>query len=216
MSNLDELRDYYDDTDVSEAITGAVREEPVDEVLVSTSIRPTKAVMDRVRAQADQAGVPATTLMRQWIIDRLEGNAGPGGGNRCRPRTVHLHPLPSRRLSRGRRDEGHGGRAHQGCAGDTAIRPSSGREVAPRAVAIHSMKDRPLELGLRTPDRRRVGWLRQPRLEIRSRQASSQRRHALAHSRQCWCISAWLAHSSPQALHAAAQASRTARVRLAS
>ena len=56
----------------------------------------------------------------------------------------------------------------------------------------------------------------QPRLLIRSRQAVSQRRHASAQTRQCSCMEACRSHSSPQALHAAAQASRTARVRLAS
>ncbi len=67
MRTVNELRDYYDNTDMSEAIDESVREEPVDEVLVSTSIRLTKAVMDRVRTHADLAGVPATALMRQWI-----------------------------------------------------------------------------------------------------------------------------------------------------
>lgn len=73
MSKFDDLRDFYDTTDMSDAIADAVPAEPVDEVLVSTSIRLGKAVMDRVRAQAEQLGVPATTLMRQWIVDRLDG-----------------------------------------------------------------------------------------------------------------------------------------------
>jgi len=67
---------YYGQTDMSEAIGLAVPEEPVDEVLVSTSIRLTKTVMDRVRAHADLTGVPATALMRQWITDRLDAPQG--------------------------------------------------------------------------------------------------------------------------------------------
>ncbi len=76
MSNMDGLRGYYDQTDMSEAIGQAVPEGPVDEVLVSTSSRLTKTVMDRVRAHADLAGVPATALMRQWITDRLDAAQG--------------------------------------------------------------------------------------------------------------------------------------------
>ena len=76
MSTQDELRDHYDGTDMSGAIGQAVREDPVDEVLVSTSIRLTKTVMDRVRTHADLAGVPATALMRQWITDRLDAPQG--------------------------------------------------------------------------------------------------------------------------------------------
>jgi hypothetical protein len=56
----------------------------------------------------------------------------------------------------------------------------------------------------------------QPREAIRSRQAASHRRQDSAQTRQCSCISACWAHSSPQALHAAAHASRTDRVRFAS
>lgn len=76
MSNMDGLRDYYDHTDMSEALGQSAPEAPLDEVLVSTSIRLTKTVMDRVRAHADLAGVPATTLMRQWISDGLDALQG--------------------------------------------------------------------------------------------------------------------------------------------
>ncbi len=76
MSNTDGLRGYYDQTEMSEAIGRSLPEGPVDEVLVSTSIRLTKTVMDRVRAHADLAGVPATALMRQWITDRLDAPQG--------------------------------------------------------------------------------------------------------------------------------------------
>jgi hypothetical protein len=58
--------------------------------------------------------------------------------------------------------------------------------------------------------------LLQPSEVMRSRQAASQRRHASAHTRQCSCIDVCCSHSSPHALHAAAHASSTDRVRLAS
>ncbi|MBA3251645.1 MAG: hypothetical protein H0T66_15385 [Geodermatophilaceae bacterium] len=67
MSNMDGLRGYCDQPDMSDAIGQAAPEGPADEVLVSTSIRPTKTVRDRVRVHADLAGVPAPALMRQWI-----------------------------------------------------------------------------------------------------------------------------------------------------
>lgn len=57
---------------------------------------------------------------------------------------------------------------------------------------------------------------RQPSVEINSRQACSQRWHALAQMSQCSCIDPCLTHSAPQALQAAAQVSRTVRVRLSS
>ena len=57
---------------------------------------------------------------------------------------------------------------------------------------------------------------RQPMALSTSLQACSQRRQASAQIRQCSCMSAWLWHSSPQLLHAWAQAWSTARVRLAS
>lgn len=73
MSGIDELREYYDNADMSESIRNATEDTAVvDEVMVSTSIRLPKSLMDRVRAQATRAGVPATTLMRQWVTDRLD------------------------------------------------------------------------------------------------------------------------------------------------
>lgn len=41
-------------------------------MLVSTSIRLPKTLMDAVRARAVAAGVPATTLMRDWITARID------------------------------------------------------------------------------------------------------------------------------------------------
>jgi predicted DNA binding CopG/RHH family protein len=72
MNKLDRLRDYYDTTDQTDAIADAEIETDTPEVLVSTSIRLPKALMDRVRQRAAATGIPATTLMRQWIVDRLD------------------------------------------------------------------------------------------------------------------------------------------------
>jgi hypothetical protein len=41
------------------------------EPMVVTSIRLPRPLMQRVRAQADAAGVPATALIRGWVEDRL-------------------------------------------------------------------------------------------------------------------------------------------------
>jgi len=39
--------------------------------MVVTSIRLPRPLMQRVRAQADAAGVPPTALIRGWVEDRL-------------------------------------------------------------------------------------------------------------------------------------------------
>jgi hypothetical protein len=72
---LEELRDHYDTTDTSGSVERAQWDERVlgpDEVMVSTSIRLPRSLMQRVRERAAEAGVPATALMRQWVLDRLE------------------------------------------------------------------------------------------------------------------------------------------------
>lgn len=69
---LDELRTYYDTTSLPDSVERAVLDERVaDEVMVSTSIRLPRELMIRVRERAEDAGVPATTLMRQWIMDAI-------------------------------------------------------------------------------------------------------------------------------------------------
>jgi hypothetical protein len=40
------------------------------EVLVSTLIRLPQSLMNQVRAQAADVGIPATTLIRQWVTER--------------------------------------------------------------------------------------------------------------------------------------------------
>lgn len=69
---LEELRRYYQETSLPESVERAQRDDRVtDEVMVSTSIRLPRSLMQQVRERAAAAGVPATTLMRQWVIDRL-------------------------------------------------------------------------------------------------------------------------------------------------
>lgn len=71
-NKLDELREYYDSTSLPESVERAVRDDRVaDEVMVSTSIRLPRSLMQQVRQRAHAAGVPATTLIRRWVIDRL-------------------------------------------------------------------------------------------------------------------------------------------------
>jgi predicted DNA binding CopG/RHH family protein len=68
---LNELRDHYDKTDVTSEFTDAELDTRItDEVMVSTSIRLPQSLVDRVRAQAAALGIPATTLMRQWVIEK--------------------------------------------------------------------------------------------------------------------------------------------------
>jgi hypothetical protein len=69
---LEELREYYDNASLPESVDRAVLDKRVaDEVMVSTSIRLPRSLMREVRQRAEASGVPATTLIRQWVIDRL-------------------------------------------------------------------------------------------------------------------------------------------------
>ena len=71
QDKLDQLRDYYDTTDVAGHFTDAtLQTDKANEVLVSTSIRLPQSLMNQVRAQAAELGIPATTLIRQWISER--------------------------------------------------------------------------------------------------------------------------------------------------
>jgi predicted DNA binding CopG/RHH family protein len=71
---MDELREHYDHTDQAAALAEATRETATGPVLVSTSIRLPKTLMDAVRTRAAAAGIPATTLMRDWITARIEAD----------------------------------------------------------------------------------------------------------------------------------------------
>lgn len=69
---IESLREHYDATDLSAEIDAATAELP-DETLTATSIRLPQALLARVRERASAAGLPATTLMRQWIAQCADG-----------------------------------------------------------------------------------------------------------------------------------------------
>ena len=71
QDKLNELRDYYDTTDVANEFADAEETRTNDEVMVSTSIRLPQSLVDKVRTQAAALGIPATTLMRQWVIEKV-------------------------------------------------------------------------------------------------------------------------------------------------
>jgi predicted DNA binding CopG/RHH family protein len=59
-------------TSLPESVERAQRDDRVtDEVMVSTSIRLPQSLMRQIRERAAAAGIPATTLIRQWVIDRM-------------------------------------------------------------------------------------------------------------------------------------------------
>lgn len=73
---LEELREYYDNTSLPESVARArYEDETSDEIMVSTSIRLPRSLMRQVRERAAAAGVPATTLMRQWVTDQLSASS---------------------------------------------------------------------------------------------------------------------------------------------
>lgn len=66
---IDELAAYYDEHDTTAELEQAVPREPVpaDEVMIVTSLRLPKAVMDQVRERAKDRGVKPTALIREWV-----------------------------------------------------------------------------------------------------------------------------------------------------
>jgi predicted DNA binding CopG/RHH family protein len=68
---LNKIRDHYDNADVANEFADAELDtRTTDEVMVSTSIRLPQSLVDKVRTQAAAMGIPATTLMRQWVIEK--------------------------------------------------------------------------------------------------------------------------------------------------
>ena len=69
------LREIFDSSDLSDSNEQAEVDDgaaSADEVMVSTSIRLPRSLMERVRTHAAEAGVPTTSLIRQWVLDRIE------------------------------------------------------------------------------------------------------------------------------------------------
>lgn len=66
-----ELRAYYDDTEVSDAVErGRWETDTTADPMVTTSLRLPKSVLDWVRAEAEAQQVKPTALIRRWIEDR--------------------------------------------------------------------------------------------------------------------------------------------------
>ncbi|MFB9251515.1 CopG family antitoxin [Sphaerisporangium melleum] len=75
QDKIDELAAYYDEHDTTAELEKAVPREavPVDEVMIVTSLRLPKPVMDQVRERARARGVKPTALIREWVEAALAG-----------------------------------------------------------------------------------------------------------------------------------------------
>lgn len=78
---IDELRDYYDNTDTAEAVEEAILEEPDTSVepMVTYALRLPQPVLEKLRDAADQQGVRVSGLIRTWLEERL-GRESAGQG----------------------------------------------------------------------------------------------------------------------------------------
>lgn len=72
---IDDLSAYYDERDTTAELERAVPREPVpaDEVMIVTSLRLPKSVMDQVRERAQERGIKPTALIREWVEAALAG-----------------------------------------------------------------------------------------------------------------------------------------------
>jgi len=69
---LEEIANYYDTHELTEEqIEVMVPAEPVDQLMIVTSVRLPKPLMDKLRVRAAEQGVKPTTLMRLLIEDAL-------------------------------------------------------------------------------------------------------------------------------------------------
>lgn len=77
---IDELREYYDNTDTSESLAEAAYDDHVaaaDKVMVGITVRFPKPALDKVRAVADARGVKATALIRDIVERSIAGEPQP-------------------------------------------------------------------------------------------------------------------------------------------
>lgn len=99
QNKINELREYYDNTDVAEHFRDAELDTRTPgEVLVSTSIRLPQSLVNKVREQAADLGIPATALMRQWVIEKATAAQDAGVisvADLQRFIAEHHHPLAS-------------------------------------------------------------------------------------------------------------------------
>lgn len=72
-SKLRDLAEHYDTTDLAEHIDQASWEEPeaAREPMVTYALRLPKPVIDRLRAAAQSRDIKVSTLMREWLEERL-------------------------------------------------------------------------------------------------------------------------------------------------
>jgi hypothetical protein len=77
---LRETAEYYETTDLTEHIEQASWEEPgsVSEPMVTYALRLPQPVIDRLRAAAEARNVRVSTLMREWLEERLAVEADYG------------------------------------------------------------------------------------------------------------------------------------------
>lgn len=70
---LRETADYYDNTDLSDHIEQATWEEPgpISEPMVTYALRLPQPIIDQLRAAAQNRNVRVSTLMREWLEERL-------------------------------------------------------------------------------------------------------------------------------------------------
>lgn len=95
---LDELRDYYDNTDMSAEIADAqIDDEIVESPMVGITVRMPAATLQRVREQAASEGIKPTALIRRWVEQRVQMQAIAPAGRRV----LNVENLESSRMEWG-------------------------------------------------------------------------------------------------------------------
>lgn len=80
---LDELREYFDGADLTDAVDAAEWETEVDtDPMVVTSVRLPKSLLDWVRERAAAEKIKPTALIRRWIEEQQDASfAGTPAGD---------------------------------------------------------------------------------------------------------------------------------------
>lgn len=80
QKKLKELRDYYDNTDMSGEIADAeLDDELVPAPMVGITVRLPAEALQRVRERAAQENIKTTALIRRWVEERVEPSSLFGG-----------------------------------------------------------------------------------------------------------------------------------------